>query len=143
VWSFRVTLHNLVDTSQLELYTEGKGWPSVPPSQWALILLLQTRERLSDLESIDLTCFDLKRRRLWREAGTPLCAKSTLQIFRSHLIFHDNLVMLIRSSLNAARRKGLLKGQHLWSAVDTKPMLLQSQGARNGRHSSASTSWKH
>lgn len=106
------------------LYKENKGRPSVPPSQLALVLIMQTREGLSDAAAIEHTAYDLR----WavvlrREAGTPLCAKSTLQMFRAQLMIHPEIERFIQKSLEEARRQGLLKGQHLAAAVDTKPML--------------------
>jgi Transposase DDE domain/Transposase domain (DUF772) len=136
VWSFAPdpkTFHgqlalvsdNLFDDDRFAyLYAKRLGRPSVPPSQLALILLMQNYERLSDAEAIRHTACDLNWAAvLRRHAGIPLCAESTLQLFRAHLILHDAFTALLQSSLETARKSGLLKGQHLRSAVDTKPML--------------------
>jgi hypothetical protein len=58
-----------------------------------------------------------------RAAGKPLCAKSTLQLFRAHLLLHDQVRAIFQGSLQEARRAGLLKGGALKIAVDTKPIL--------------------
>ena len=114
------------DDHFVDFYVQGKGRPSVPPSLLALVMLMQTQEGVSDAEAIERSCFDLRWAAvLRREAGTPLCAKSTLQLFRAHLLLHDKLGLLLRSSLDEARRNGLLQGKHLRAAVDTKPMLGQ------------------
>jgi hypothetical protein len=106
------------------MYSSGKGRPSVPPSQLALLLLLQARDGVSDQEAVDRARYDCR----WAvvlgcEIGAWVCAKSTLQLFRAHLILHGMFGQLLQGSLNEARRKGLLKGQHLAAVADTKPML--------------------
>jgi hypothetical protein len=112
------------DDSFAALYADHRGRPSVPPSQLALLTLLQHHAGCSDEEAIDRTAYDLRWAAvLRREAGTPLCAKSTLQLFRSHLILHEGVWTLFQSSLQEARRAGLLKGAALKIAIDTKPIL--------------------
>ncbi|HEY3280733.1 MAG TPA: IS1182 family transposase [Armatimonadota bacterium] len=112
------------DEAFLSFYSERVGRPSVPPSQLALMLLLQQQAGCSDEEAVERSGFDLRWAAvLGRHAGAPLCAKSTLQLFRSHLILHEGVRQLFEGSLQEARRAGLLKGGKLKVAVDTKPML--------------------
>ncbi|HEY3285079.1 MAG TPA: IS1182 family transposase [Armatimonadota bacterium] len=112
------------DEAFLAFYSERVGRPSVPPSQLALMLLLQQQAGYSDEEAVERSGFDLRWAAvLGRLAGAPLCAKSTLQLFRSHLILHEGVRQLFEGSLQEARRAGLLKGGKLKVAVDTKPML--------------------
>jgi Transposase DDE domain/Transposase domain (DUF772) len=112
------------DEDFLAFYSETIGRPSVPPSQLALLLLLQQQAGCSDEEAVERSAFDLRWAAvLGRHAGASLCAKSTLQLFRSHLILHDQVRAVFEKSLQEARRAGLLKGGKLRVAVDTKPML--------------------
>jgi hypothetical protein len=55
--------------------------------------------------------------------GRPLCAKSTLQLFRAQLVLHDQVRTVFESSLTQAKAAGLLRERPLRVAVDTKPML--------------------
>jgi hypothetical protein len=106
------------------LYKEGKGRPSTPPSLLALTLLMQTSEGLSDEAAIRHTACDLDWAAvLRRHAGTPLCAKSTLQLFRSHLILHEDFRTFLQRSIDQAKEAGLIQGRALTVALDTKPML--------------------
>jgi len=89
------------------LYVEGKGRPSVPPSLLALVVLMQVYENLSDQAAIDHTEFDLRWCAvLGREAGTPLCAKSSLQLFRAHMVLDKRFHLLIERSLEVAKGRG-------------------------------------
>ena len=64
----------------------------MPPSLLATALLLQTYQGVSDEEAKARADFDLR----WKVAlGIGLedrpVAKSTLQLFRAHLVLHDQL----------------------------------------------------
>lgn len=101
-----------------------RGRPSVPPSQLALLTLLQHHSGASDAEAIERSCWDAR----WAAVlGTPLgqalCVKSTLQLFRSHLILHEAVLTVFQRSLQTAQEAGLLKGGALRVALDTKPIL--------------------
>ena len=141
------------DDDFVALYSDHTGRPSVPPSLLALVLIMQAREQISDEEAIRRTTCDLD----WavvlrRQAGVPLCAKSTMQYFRAQLMVNGKLNDFLVASLKHARQQGLLKGQQLKQAVDTKPifgrgavedtynllghamtMLLRAMGASSGR----------
>jgi hypothetical protein len=105
-------------------YADGIGRPSAPPSQLALMTLMQHEGGCSDAEAIARTAFDLRWAAVRRRAaGTPLCAKSTFQLFRAHLILHDTVRLVFEQSIVAARQAGLLKGGALRVALDTKPIL--------------------
>jgi len=109
-------------------YTDKLGRPSVPPSLLALTLLLQHEAGVSDEEAIERTAYDLRWAAVLRkEAGQPLCAKSTLQLFRAHLVLHPEVQNIFVSSIKEAKRAGLLKGSALKIAVDTKP--IRGRGA--------------
>lgn len=104
-------------------YSAERGRPSVPPSQLALMLLLKEHDQVSDEEAAARTAFDLRWAAvLGRHAGKPLCAKSTFQLFRTHLVLHDQIQTIFRKSIEEAKKSGLLKGT-LKAALDTKPIL--------------------
>jgi hypothetical protein len=105
-------------------YAAGVGRSSTPPALLALMTLLQHESGCSDLEAVARTGFDLRWAAvLRRAAGVPLCAKSTFQLFRAHLILHEGVRVVFQQSLAEARRAGLLKGGALRIALDTKPIL--------------------
>ena len=92
------------------------------------ITLLQHEAGVSDEEAITRTAYDLRWAAvLRREAGVPFCAKSTLQLFRSHLIIHKNVQKVFLASIEEAKRAGLLTGKTFRVAVDTKP--IEGRGA--------------
>jgi hypothetical protein len=112
------------DEDFLACYSQGTGRPSVPPSLLALVTLLQHEAGVSDAEAVARTAFDLRWAAvLGRAAGEPLCAKSTLQLFRAHLILHDAVLTVFQTSITTAKAAGLLKGAPLRIALDTKPIL--------------------
>lgn len=111
------------DADFAKLYDPRRGRPSVPPSQLALLLLLQHYTSVSDEEALQRSSYDVR----WAvilgcHLGTPLCATSTLELFRSKLILHQAYGKLFERSLAVAREQGLLTGP-LRIAIDTKPIL--------------------
>ena len=105
------------------LYDQKQGRPSVPPSQLALLVLLQFHSQTSDQETIERSAYDAR----WcavlrRPIGAPVCAKSTFQLFRAHLLLHEQANTLFARSLQEAKDAGLLKGS-LTALTDTQPML--------------------
>lgn len=109
------------------LYQAG-GRPSVPPSQLALLLAMQTHEGLSDQSAIDHSEYDARWAAvLGTRLGEPLCAKSTLQLFRAKLILKEQARLLLQGSLHEARRKGQLPDGSLRVAVDT--LCIKGAGA--------------
>jgi hypothetical protein len=112
------------DADFAAFYADRLGRPSAPPSLLALLTLLQHESGCSDAEAIARSAFDLRWAAVLRKAaGEPLCAKSTFQLFRAHLVLHDGVRTLFEQSIVEARRAGLLKGGALRVALDTKPML--------------------
>lgn len=109
-------------------YSDKYGRPSVPPSLLAITLILQWEAGVSDREAIQRTAYDLRWAAvLGRLAGEPLCARSTLELFRAQIVLHDEARGIFQSSIKEARRKGLLKGKALSVAMDTKP--IEGRGA--------------
>lgn len=112
------------DADFAAFYADGVGRASTPPSQLALLTLLQHHCGCSDAEAVERSAFDLRWAVvLGKPAGTPLCAKSTFQLFRSHLVLHDAVRTIFETSIAEAQRAGLLKGGALRLALDTKPIL--------------------
>ena len=112
------------DDAFATFYDDRLGRPSVPPSQLALLTLLQHEAGCSDAEAVARSAFDLRWAAvLGRSAGTPLCAKSTFQLFRAHLVLHDAVRTLFLASLQEAKNAGLLQRGPLKVALDTKPIL--------------------
>jgi len=107
-------------------YADRLGRPSAQPSLLALMTLLQHECGCSDAEAVARTAFDLRWAAVLRKAaGEPLCAKSTFQLFRAHLVLHDGVRAIFERSLQQAREVGLLGRGPLKIAVDTKPILGQ------------------
>jgi len=105
------------------LYKDG-GRPSVPPSQLALMTLLQHYTGCSDAEAVARSTYDLRWAAvLGRAAGEPLCAKSTLQLFRAQLEIHAGGHVIFAKSIEEAKAKGKIKeGGVLHLLLDTKPI---------------------
>ena len=107
------------DADFAAFYADRLGRPSAPPSLLALMTLLQHECGCSDAEAVARTAFDLRWAAVLRKAaGEPLCAKSTFQLFRAHLVLHEGVRTLFEQSLVEARRAGLLKGGALRIALD-------------------------
>lgn len=118
--------HNLFcDEDFAELYCAGNGRPSVPPSLLCTALLLQTYERCSDQEAAERAAYDQR----WKVAlGTgeferPF-VKSTLQLFRAHLLCHEKGRLPFEASIAAAKKIGRLKADgKIRAALDTTAIL--------------------
>jgi hypothetical protein len=105
-------------------YSSRMGRPSVPPSQLALLVILQSHANCSSEEAIARSAYDARWAAvLRRPLGEPLCARSTLEVFLAHLEIHQGARQILASSLAEARRCGLLSGRALRTALDTKPIL--------------------
>ncbi len=112
------------DEDFVALYREDFGRPSVPPSQLAVALLLQAHDLVSDEEAIARSAFDLRWKvALGLELDEKLCAKSTLQRFRSQLVLHEATGQIFDRGIEACRAAGLLKRTTLSAAIDTTPIL--------------------
>ena len=112
------------DEEFAKLYSPDNGRDSVPPSMLATALLLQTHDKASDEEAKERADFDIR----WKVAlGVAVddkpFAKSTLQLFRAHLILHEKVRAVFQRSLQFARQTGYLKGHRMKAAVDTSYIL--------------------
>lgn len=112
------------DEAFQDLYDPCRGRYSVPPSELALLLLLQAEAGCSDEETLVRSACDLRWCAVLRKlAGEPLCAKSTYQDFRARLVLDEKADTVLKTSLAEAKRAGLLKGTAITLAIDTKPIL--------------------
>ena len=112
------------DEDFAELYCADNGRNSVPPSLLATALLLQTHDKVSDEEAKERAEFDIR----WKVAlGIDVderpFAKSTLQLFRAHLIIHDKARAIFQRSIQFGRETGYLKGRRMKAALDTTYIL--------------------
>jgi hypothetical protein len=116
--------HLFRDDEFAGLYCPNNGRDSVPPSLLATALLLQTHDKVSDDEAKQRADFDIR----WKVSlGVAVddkpFAKSTLQLFRAHLILHDKARAVFQRSLGFARKTGYVKGRRMKAAVDTSNIL--------------------
>lgn len=112
------------DEDFADLYCRNNGRASVPPSLLATALLLQTYDGVSDEEAKARADFDLR----WKVAlGIGLderpFAKSTLQLFRAHLVLHDRVRAVFQRSLAFARQTGYLRSRTIRAVLDTSYIL--------------------
>ena len=112
------------DAEFAEFYCPDNGRDSMPPSQLATALLLQSHDRVSDAEAQARADFDLRwKAALGIEVEERPFAKSTLQVFRAQLILHDKVREVFESRLRLARESGYLKGRGMKVALDTTNIL--------------------
>lgn len=112
------------DEEFAELYCPDNGRGSVPPSLLATALLLQTYDRVSDVEAKQRADFDIRWKvALGIEVEDRPFAKSTLQLFRAHLVLHDKVREIFQRSLQFARQSGYLRGRRMKVAMDTTNIL--------------------
>ena len=112
------------DQDFADLYCADNGRESVPPSLLATALLLQTYDGVSDQEAKERTDFDLRWKvALGLEIEERPFAKSTLQLFRAHLVLHDKVRAVFEKSLELARQSGYLKSRKMKVALDTSNIL--------------------
>ena len=112
------------DEEFAKLYCPDNGRDSVPPSLVATVLLLQAYDKVSDAEAKQRADFDIRWKvALGIEVEDRPFAKSTLQLFRAHLILHEQANEIFQRSLRFARESGYLKGRRMKVALDTTNIL--------------------
>ena len=108
------------DEDFTDLYCSDNGRPSVPPSLLAMALLLQVHDGVSDEEAKARADFDLR----WKVAlGIGLeerpFAKSTLQLFRAHLIVHERVRTVFQRRVWTSRAgqatSGVASSRSFWT----------------------------
>lgn len=107
-------------------YCADNGRPCVSPSLLTRVLLLQMFDRCSDAEAVERAVFDIR----WKVAlqldleAKAVFAKSTLQQHRARFHLHPGAEkMLLKATIKAARKAGVLKGTKLRVALDTTPVF--------------------
>jgi hypothetical protein len=106
------------------LYCPDNGRPAVPPSLLAVALLLQAHDKVSDEEAISRANFDVRWCvALGIEIASQPFVKSTLWLFRTQLVIHEQAGAIFQASLEEAKRKGFLRGKKRMIALDTTPIF--------------------
>src|SRR5271167_4795493 len=106
------------------LYCADNGRTSAPPSLAISILFLRAYERVSFVEAIERTKYDLRWKvALGLEMEEVPIQKSTLQGFEAKLVLHEQGEALLKKSIEEARRAGYLQSRKIRVALDTTPIL--------------------
>ena len=112
------------DEDFVALYCPDNGRPAVPPSLLAVALLLQAHDKVSDAEAIARANYDVRWCvALGIEIASEPFVKSTLWLFRSQLVIHEQAGAIFQASLEEAKRKGFLRGKKRTIALDTTPIF--------------------
>lgn len=105
-------------------YVLDNGRKSVPPSQMMRMVLLQWYDKVSDEEAVERTKYDLRwKTALGIEDHEGLCAKFTLQTFRSKLVLSKRGRDILKGSVKVCRKAGVLRGRKIRASVDTSPII--------------------
>jgi hypothetical protein len=116
--------HLFRDEDFAALYGAENGRTSVPPSLAISILFLRAYERVSFVEAIERTKYDLRWKvALGLEMEEEPIQKSTLQEFEARLVIHEKGEALLKKSIAEARRAGYLQSRKIRVALDTTPIL--------------------
>jgi hypothetical protein len=116
--------HLFRDEDFAALYCRDNGRTSVPPSLAISILFLRAYERVSFVEAIERTMYDLRWKvALGLEMEEVPMQKSSLQEFEAKLVLHEMEEPLLKKSIAEARRAGYLPNRKIRVALDTTPIL--------------------
>jgi Transposase DDE domain/Transposase domain (DUF772) len=116
--------HRIVrDEDFVDCYSSARGRPSIPPSQLAMVMLLQHRTGLSDEQAMEAVRWDLR----WKVAlGLPVdhagWHPTSLTYFRARLLLHGKEGVALEDTLRLAAEIGLLDGA-AEQIIDSTPML--------------------
>jgi hypothetical protein len=104
-------------------YSERMGRPSIPPSQLAMVLLLQYRTGASDEQAMECVAWDLR----WKIAlGLSVDHQgwhpTSLTRFRARLLLHKLERVALERTLEIAEELGMLDGP-VEQIIDSTPML--------------------
>ena len=116
--------HLFRDEDFAALYCADNGRISVPPGLALSILFLRAYEKVSFVEAVDRTKYDLRWKvALGLEMEEVPMQKSTLQEFEARLVIHERGEALLKKSIEEARRAGYLQSRKIRLALDTTPIL--------------------
>jgi len=118
--------HLFRDEDFAALYCADNGRTSVPPSLAISILFLRAYEKVSFVEAIERTKYDLRWKvALGLEREEEPIPKSTRQEFEARLVIPEQGEALLKKSIAEARRAGYLQSRQIRVALDTTPILGQ------------------
>jgi len=107
-----------------DFYVLDNGRKSVPPSQMMRMVLLQCYDKVSDAEAVERTKYDLRwKTALGLEDHEGLCAKFTLQTFRSKLVLSERGRDILNTSVKVCREAGVLRSRKIRASIDTSPII--------------------
>ena len=116
--------HLFRDEDFAALYCTDNGRISVPPSLAISLLFLRAYEKVSFVEAVDRSKYDLRWKvALGLEMEEVPMQKSTLQEFEAKLVLHEKGEALLKKSIAEARRAGYLQSRKIRVALDTTPIL--------------------
>jgi hypothetical protein len=116
--------HLFRDEDFAALYCCDNGRYSVPPSTAVSILFLRAYERVSFVEAVERSKYDLRWKvALGLEMEEVPMQKSALQEFEAKLVLHQQGEELLKKSIAEARRAGYLQSHKIRVALDTTPIL--------------------
>ena len=116
--------HLFRDEDFAALYCSDNGRTSVPPSLAISLLFLRAYEKVSFVEAVDRSKYDLRWKvALGLEMEEVPMQKSTLQEFEAKLVLHERGEALLKKSMEEARRSGYLQSRKIRVALDTTPIL--------------------
>src|SRR5208283_5073642 len=110
--------HLFRDEDFAALYCSDNGRTSVPPSLAISILFLRAYERVSFVEAVERSKYDLRWKvALGLEMEEVPMQKSTLQGFEAELVLHQQGEALLKMSIEKARRAGYLQSRKIRVAL--------------------------
>ena len=106
--------HLFRDEDFAALYCSDNGRTSVPPSLAISLLFLRAYEKVSFVEAVDRSKYDLRWKvALGLEMEEVPMQKSTLQEFEARLVLHKKGEALLKKSIEEARRAGYLQSRKI------------------------------
>jgi len=116
--------HLFRDEDFAALYCQDNGRTSVPPSLAISLLFLRAYEKVSFVEAIERSKYDLRWKvALGLEMEEVPMQKSALQEFEAKRVLHEQGEALLKKSIAEARRAGYLQSRKIRLALDTTPIL--------------------
>lgn len=115
--------HEIVsDDDFANLYAEGRGRPSIPPSVMVRAMLCATHDKTSDAETSRRTRVDAD----WKAAmgvddEFTGIAPTTFSLMRSRMVVHDADAELFKATLAKAVEAGIFKAK-LTAIIDSSPV---------------------
>jgi len=113
----------IADEDFADMYADGVGRPSIPPSLMMRALLLATKDGTADRESARRTRVDLDwKMALGLPADHPGIGATTFSLFRARVVLHDADQALFRKTVRRAVEAKLFPRKVL-ALIDSSPVL--------------------